>query len=89
MLFMPVRTIHDFGFGNIECHNWCTPSSGITVCLYAGFADEDGGTPMRSNLWVRAWNANKTPSVQWEHRERPVYTQCARRDNSMHAVEAS
>ena len=40
---MPAWNIHDFGFGNIECHYWYAPSSRATACLYAGSADEDKG----------------------------------------------
>ena len=32
--------------------------------------------------------SNKTPSAQGELRERTLHTQCARRDNTMHAVRA-
>jgi len=45
VLFMPASNIQDFGFGNIESHNLCTPSSRTIVCLYAGSADENGGRP--------------------------------------------
>ena len=57
---MPAWNIHDFGLGNIECHYWCAPSSG----LYKGSVDADAvdiilrrrrRTPRRSNPWVRAW----------------------------------
>jgi len=30
----------------------------------------------RSNLWVRAWNANKTPSAQWQRRQRVLGEPC-------------
>jgi len=43
VLFMPAWNIHDFDFGNIECHYWCAPSNRASACLYAGSADEDRG----------------------------------------------
>ena len=67
---------YDFGFGNIDCHYWCAPSNRATACLYAGSADEDGGGPQC------------VLTFGFEHgMETKVHAQCARRDNSMHAVE--
>ena len=67
---------YDFGFGNIDCHYWCAPSNRATACLYAGSADEYGGGPQC------------VLTFGFEHgMETKVHAQCARRDNSMHAVE--
>ena len=57
-------------------HYWCAPSNRATACLYAGSADEDGGGPQC------------VLTFGFEHgMETKVHAQCARRDNSMHAVE--
>ena len=56
---MPAWNIHDFGFGNIECHYWCAQSSRATAWLNAGSADENRGhqcvvTAGFEYAWIKA-----------------------------------